>query len=126
MKSAKLVARLACQKKSYKGILPGPGLAIRIEVTAERLDILRDADLIVRQEINRHGMYNCKPSPSCCPSAVVLWATSTYAYPIVLRLVLDGMTADWARVPYDSVGNYFQPYCQRSSRRQPGGLRYWL
>jgi len=35
----------------------------------------------------------------------------------------DGMTADWARVP-TTCWNYFQPYCQRSSRRQPGGLHY--
>ena len=88
---------------------PGPGLAIRIigEITAERLNILRDADLIVRQEINRHGMYNqlWQAFAVLLPvrSVGVMGDQRTYAYPIVLRFVSseDGMTADWARVPYD-------------------------
>lgn len=88
---------------------PGPGLAIRIlgEVTAERLDILRDADLIVRQEINRHGFYNqlWQAFAVLLPirSVGVMGDQRTYAYPIVLRFVSseDGMTADWARVPFD-------------------------
>jgi len=88
---------------------PGPGLAIRIigEITAERLDILRDADLIVRQEINRRGMYHdfWQAFAVLLPirSVGVMGDQRTYAYPIVLRLVSseDGMTADWSRVPYD-------------------------
>lgn len=88
---------------------PGPGLAIRIlgDVTEERLDILRDADLIVRQEINRAGMYNqlWQAFAVLLPirSVGVMGDQRTYAYPIVLRFVSseDGMTADWARVPYD-------------------------
>lgn len=88
---------------------PGPGLAIRIlgEVTDERLDILRDADFIVRQEINRSGSYNelWQAFAVLLPirSVGVMGDQRTYAYPIVLRLVTseDGMTADWARVPYD-------------------------
>ncbi|MBE9095865.1 glutamine-hydrolyzing GMP synthase [Tychonema sp. LEGE 07203] len=88
---------------------PGPGLAIRItgEVTAERLNILRDADLIVRQEINRHGLYNelWQAFAVLLPirSVGVMGDQRTYAYPIVLRFIKseDGMTADWARVPYD-------------------------
>ena len=88
---------------------PGPGLAIRIigEVTAERLNILRDADLIVRQEINRHGVYHdyWQAFAVLLPvrSVGVMGDKRTYAYPIVLRLITseDGMTADWARVPYD-------------------------
>ncbi|MGA9382689.1 MAG: glutamine-hydrolyzing GMP synthase [Phormidium sp.] len=88
---------------------PGPGLAIRIlgEVTDERLDILRDADLIVRQEINRHQMYSelWQAFAVLLPirSVGVMGDQRTYAYPIVLRFVKseDGMTADWARVPYD-------------------------
>ncbi|MFP5275369.1 glutamine-hydrolyzing GMP synthase [Coleofasciculus sp.] len=88
---------------------PGPGLAIRIigEVTAERLNILRDADLIVRQEINRHGLYHelWQAFAVLLPirSVGVMGDQRTYAYPIVLRLVSseDGMTADWSRVPYD-------------------------
>ncbi len=88
---------------------PGPGLAIRIlgEVTAEGLNILRDADLIVRQEINRSGVYHdlWQAFAVLLPvrSVGVMGDQRTYAYPIVLRLITseDGMTADWARVPYD-------------------------
>ena len=88
---------------------PGPGLAIRIlgEVTAERLEILRDADYIVRQEINRRGIYHdfWQAFAVLLPirSVGVMGDQRTYAYPIVLRLVKseDGMTADWARVPYE-------------------------
>jgi GMP synthase (glutamine-hydrolysing) len=88
---------------------PGPGLAIRIlgEITEEKLDILRDADLIVRQEINRSGAYSelWQAFAVLLPvrSVGVMGDQRTYAYPIVLRFVTseDGMTADWARVPYD-------------------------
>jgi GMP synthase (glutamine-hydrolysing) len=88
---------------------PGPGLAIRIlgEVTDDRLDILRDADLIVRQEINRAGLYNelWQAFAVLLPirSVGVMGDQRTYAYPIVLRFVSseDGMTADWSRVSYD-------------------------
>ncbi len=90
---------------------PGPGLAIRIlgEVTAERLNILRDADLIVRQEINQRGLYNevWQAFAVLLPirSVGVMGDKRTYAYPIVLRIVTseDGMTADWARIPYDAL-----------------------
>ena len=88
---------------------PGPGLAIRIigEVTAERLNILRDADLIVRQEINRAGCYHdyWQAFAVLLPirSVGVMGDQRTYAYPIVLRFVSseDGMTADWSRAPYE-------------------------
>ncbi len=88
---------------------PGPGLAIRIlgEVTEERLEILRDADHIVRQEINRQGVYSkfWQAFAVLLPirSVGVMGDQRTYAYPIVLRFVSseDGMTADWSRVPYD-------------------------
>lgn len=88
---------------------PGPGLAIRIlgEIDDEKLDILRDADLIVRQEINRAGLYNeiWQAFAVLLPvrSVGVMGDQRTYAYPIVLRIVTseDGMTADWARIPYD-------------------------
>jgi GMP synthase (glutamine-hydrolysing) len=88
---------------------PGPGLAIRIlgEVTEEKLDILRDADYIVRQEINRQGVYHdfWQAFAVLLPirSVGVMGDQRTYAYPIVLRFVSseDGMTADWSRAPYD-------------------------
>ncbi|MFN3926213.1 MAG: glutamine-hydrolyzing GMP synthase [Pseudanabaenaceae cyanobacterium] len=88
---------------------PGPGLAIRIigEVTPERLEMLREADLIVRQEINRSGIYNqlWQAFAVLLPtvrSVGVMGDQRTYSHPVVLRLVTseDGMTADWAKVPY--------------------------
>jgi GMP synthase (glutamine-hydrolysing) len=88
---------------------PGPGLAIRIlgEVTEERLEILRNADYIVRDEIHKQGLYHdfWQAFAVLLPvrSVGVMGDQRTYAYPIVLRLVSseDGMTADWSRVPYE-------------------------
>jgi len=88
---------------------PGPGLAIRIlgEVDEEKLFILRDADMVVRQEINRSGLYNTiwQAFAVLLPvrSVGVMGDQRTYSYPIVLRIVTseDGMTADWAKVPYE-------------------------
>jgi len=89
---------------------PGPGLASRIvgEVTKERLETLREADMIVRQEINRSGYYPklWQAFAVLLPevrSVGVMGDKRTYACPVVVRLVTseDGMTADWARVPYD-------------------------
>jgi len=88
---------------------PGPGLAIRIlgEVTAEKLNILRDADFIVRDEISKHGLYHdfWQAFAVLLPvkSVGVMGDQRTYAYPIVLRFITseDGMTADWARPSYD-------------------------
>ncbi|PZD71872.1 GMP synthase [glutamine-hydrolyzing] [Acaryochloris thomasi RCC1774] len=88
---------------------PGPGLAIRIigEVTAERLNILRDADWVVRQEINRSGYYHdfWQAFAVLLPirSVGVMGDQRTYAHPVVLRFISseDGMTADWSRAPYE-------------------------
>jgi len=88
---------------------PGPGLAIRIlgEVTDEKLDCLRDADLIVREEIKEAGLYHdiWQAFAVLLPvrSVGVMGDKRTYAWPIVLRCVSseDGMTADWSRLPAD-------------------------
>ncbi len=88
---------------------PGPGLAIRIvgEVTAEKLEILREADEIVVEEIKRAGLYKeIWQSFAVLPdikSVGVMGDERTYAYPIVVRAVTseDAMTADWARLPYE-------------------------
>lgn len=88
---------------------PGPGLAIRIigKVTSERLNILRDADFVVRDEITKQGMYHdfWQAFAVLLPirSVGVMGDRRTYAHPIVLRCISseDGMTADWSRVPYD-------------------------
>ncbi len=86
---------------------PGPGLAVRIidEVTSERLEILREADAIVVDEIKRAGLYKeiwqSFAILPCIRSVGVMGDERTYAYPIVLRAVTseDAMTADWARLP---------------------------
>ena len=88
---------------------PGPGLAIRIigKVTSERLNILRDADFIVRDEISKQGVYHdyWQAFAVLLPirSVGVMGDKRTYAHPVVLRFITseDGMTADWAKVPYD-------------------------
>jgi GMP synthase (glutamine-hydrolysing) len=88
---------------------PGPGLAIRIigEVTPERLEILRDADSILQDEIRRAGLerelWQCFAVLPAIRSVGVQGDERTYAYPIVIRAVTsdDAMTADWARLPYD-------------------------
>ncbi len=88
---------------------PGPGLAIRIigEVTSERLNILRDADFIVRDEIGKRKIYHdyWQAFAVLLPirSVGVMGDQRTYAHPVVLRFITseDGMTADWSRVPYD-------------------------
>jgi GMP synthase (glutamine-hydrolysing) len=89
---------------------PGPGLAIRVvggEVTAERLEILRDADAILQEEVRAAGLYQELWQSFCVLPVVrsvgVQGDGRTYAYPIVIRAVTsdDAMTADWARLPYD-------------------------
>jgi GMP synthase (glutamine-hydrolysing) len=89
---------------------PGPGLAIRViggDVTRERLDILREADAILQDEIRRAGLYRELWQSFCVLPAVksvgVQGDERTYAYPIIIRAVTsdDAMTADWARLPYE-------------------------
>ena len=89
---------------------PGPGLGIRIvggEVNRERLDILRDADAILQEEVKAAGLYRELWQSFCVLPVVrsvgVQGDGRTYAYPIVIRAVTskDAMTADWARLPYD-------------------------
>lgn len=88
---------------------PGPGLAVRCigAVTAGRLDILREADAIFREEIERAGLgreYNQYFAVITDMRSVgVMGDSRTYEYTIALRAVTttDFMTADWARIPYD-------------------------
>jgi GMP synthase (glutamine-hydrolysing) len=88
---------------------PGPGLAIRIlgEVTAERLDTLREADWIVIDEIKAAGLYRSVWQSFAILTPVrsvgVMGDGRTYANVVAIRAVTseDGMTADWAKLPYD-------------------------
>ena len=88
---------------------PGPGLAIRImgEITSEKLELLREADWILMDEIKNHNLYK-----DLWQSFAVLLNTQTvgvmgdhrtYEYTIAIRAVKseDAMTADWAKLPYE-------------------------
>ncbi len=89
---------------------PGPGLAIRIvggEATRERLEILREADAILQEEIRKAGLYRQLWQSFCVLPDIrtvgVQGDSRTYGNVIVIRAVTsdDAMTADWARLPYD-------------------------
>lgn len=108
------VRKVAAELEVPKGIrerhpFPGPGLAIRVlgEVTKERLKTLREADWIIREEIKAHGLYKqvWQIFGVLLPtlSVGVMGDQRTYQNQIVIRAVTseDGMTADWARLPYD-------------------------
>jgi GMP synthase (glutamine-hydrolysing) len=109
---------------------PGPGLAIRIigEVTEERLQILREADAVLLEEIKQAGYYRqVWQSFAVLPairSVGVMGDERTYAYPIVVRAVTsdDAMTADWARLPYDLL----ERISQRIINEVPGVNRVVL
>lgn len=88
---------------------PGPGLAIRClgEVTEDKLKIIREADFIFRDEVKKAGLQNkiwqyfaCLPN---IRSVGVMGDERTYSHTVALRAVnsTDGMTSDWARIPYD-------------------------
>lgn len=88
---------------------PGPGLAIRIigDITRDKLSILRDADCIFREEIARAGLdeeiWQYFAVLTGARSVGVMGDERTYDYTLALRGVtsVDGMTADWARIPFD-------------------------
>ncbi len=97
------------QELVWRQPFPGPGLAVRVvgEVTTERVEILRQADAIVLEEVRRAGLYReLWQSFAVLPvvrSVGVMGDERTYAYPIVIRAVTseDAMTADWARLPHE-------------------------
>ncbi|MGZ4172495.1 MAG: glutamine-hydrolyzing GMP synthase, partial [Solirubrobacteraceae bacterium] len=89
---------------------PGPGLAIRVvggEATKERLDVLREADAILQDEIRKAGLYRDLWQSFCVLPDIrtvgVQGDERTYGNVIAIRAVTsdDAMTADWARLPYD-------------------------
>ena len=107
----------------YRQPFPGPGLAIRIigEVTPEKLGILKEADAIVREELDaynqrlfeqtgeRNSEHSCWQYFAVLPdirSVGVMGDERTYARPVVVRAVesSDAMTADWAKLPFEVLG----------------------
>ena len=107
---------------------PGPGLGIRIigEVTPDRLETLRAADAIAREELTAAGLDG---EIWQCPVVLLADVRSvgvqgdgrTYGHPIVLRPVSseDAMTADWTRLPVRRPGAHLHPDHQRGGRGQP-------
>jgi len=99
------------EKLVWRQPFPGPGLGIRIvggEVTKERLEILRDADYVLQDEIRGAGLYRELWQSFCVlpgdlRTVGVQGDERTYGYVVVIRAVTsnDAMTADWARLPYD-------------------------
>jgi GMP synthase (glutamine-hydrolysing) len=88
---------------------PGPGLAIRClgEVTPEKLRILREADVVLLEEIRAAGLYESIWQSFCVilpvRSVGVMGDDRTYQFVVAIRAVTsrDAMTADWARLPHD-------------------------
>ncbi|MEL7655206.1 MAG: glutamine-hydrolyzing GMP synthase, partial [Bacillota bacterium] len=91
---------------------PGPGLAIRIigDVTAEKVSTLQEADAILREEIASAGLdreiWQYFTVLTNMRSVGVMGDERTYDHTVALRAVtsVDGMTADWAQIPYDVLG----------------------
>ena len=88
---------------------PGPGLGVRVlgEITEEKLEIVRESDAVLREELRRAGLqrqiwqyFTCLPD---IRSVGVMGDQRTYEYTVVVRAVtsIDGMSADWARIPYE-------------------------
>lgn len=103
---------------------PGPGLAVRVvgEVTAERLDVLREADAIVREEIQRAGLqrelFQAFAVLSDTRTVGVSGGARTYGAMVAVRAVqsAEGMEAQWARLPYEVLDRI----SQRILREVPG------
>ncbi|MGL5979144.1 MAG: glutamine-hydrolyzing GMP synthase [Erysipelotrichaceae bacterium] len=98
---------------------PGPGLAIRVlgEITEEKLHLVRESDAILREEIKKAGLerdvwqyFTALPNML---SVGVMGDQRTYEYTVGIRAVtsIDGMTADWARIPYDVLEKVSRRIC---------------
>ena len=97
------------EKITQRQPFPGPGLAIRVigEITEDKLRIVRDSDAILREELKRSGyekeLWQFFTCLSNIRSVGVKGDQRSYEYAVIIRAVdsIDGMTADWAKVPYE-------------------------
>jgi len=98
------------ERMVWRQPFPGPGLGIRIvggEITKDKLDVLREADAILQDEIRKAGLYRELWQSFCVMPDIravgVQGDSRTYGHVIAIRAVTsdDAMTADWARLPYD-------------------------
>lgn len=93
----------------FRQPFPGPGLGIRVigEVSSEKLEIVRECDKIFRDELEKQNLHECIWQYFACitnmKSVGVMGDERTYNYAVALRAVTssDGMTAEWARIPYE-------------------------
>lgn len=91
---------------------PGPGLGIRVlgDITEEKLEMVRESDAILREEIAKAGLqkeiWQYFTALTNMKSVGVMGDQRTYDYAIAIRAVtsIDGMTADWAHIPYETLG----------------------
>jgi GMP synthase (glutamine-hydrolysing) len=96
----------------FRHPFPGPGLAIRIlgEITEEKVRLLQEADNIYIESLKKHDLYNkvWQAGAILLPvkSVGVMGDERTYEFTVALRAVtsVDGMTADWAHLPYEFLG----------------------
>lgn len=97
------------QDMVWRQPFPGPGLGIRVigDITEEKLEIVRESDAILREEIAKAGLqrdiWQYFTALTNMKSVGVMGDQRTYAYAVAIRAVtsIDGMTADWAKIPYD-------------------------
>jgi GMP synthase (glutamine-hydrolysing) len=107
------------EKIVYRHPFPGPGLAVRIigEITKDKLAILRDADDILRSELDKNDLVRKTSQAFAVLTSIrtvgVMGDMRSYGFLIAIRVVVtdDFMTADWAKIPYDVLGHISSRIC---------------
>ena len=122
------------EKLVWRHPFPGPGLAVRClgEVTKEKLDVLRECDTILLEEIVAADLYKAPHTSQVfavllpVKSVGVMGDGRTYDSCVALRAVTteDFMTADWARLPYDVLARISNRIINEVRGGEPGGIRH--